>query len=638
MRLFLAIVIVLNSFVLIGQEIECDGAFYLVVYTESEGKSRLYKITGENYSYNYQEIPLSESRRLTALNYNLNDKHLYALDVNSLEVIKIEGDGNITSLGVPDNIDTSLEYSSGTFSPQSGGMLFSGFDPILQKDTKMYGLNFDRFYAGDLGVTGAFPVKITDLATDPMTGVIYGFNSLRATLMQTSISGGTTSYQYSAVQSSDIDALFFNPLGELYGYSPSSGLYAIDKSTGEINSLGKVVEGTHADACSCPYTFEFTKEITPKEIIPCEEFIVEYKFSNQMAIGQIVEEFRDTFPEGFEITNIETDLISTFSTVLPTEKNIIAIDLFIYLVGDNSIKLTVKAPENFRGEFGSSAIQSEFALAFSKQMKSDNPETETKADPTTASVISESEIDFTKSISYSCDGTSALVSSPISADTYLWSTGELDSIIEINEPGVYSLMTSNACLTYFDSIEIVDFPDARSFSLGEDKDIIQGETVNLEPDIAKGKISSIEWYVNEQKYNCENCHGLSLTPHEDSQVTAIMIDSDGCELEDNLEIRVKVIRDIFQPNVFTPNDDGVNDMFFLQTATVATVQEMKIYNRWGNLVYQKSNFPTNDQSEGWDGKLSANPMHNQVFVYIAVVVHPDGTKEELSGEVLMISN
>ncbi len=628
----------LGNFVLRAQEIECDGAFYLVVYTESEAKSRLYKVTGKDKSFDYQEIPLSETRRLTGLNYNLDDKFLYALDVNSLEIVRIDKSGNINSLGVPENLDTSLDYSSGTFSPQSGSMLFSGFDPTLEKDTKMYGLNIERFYAGNLGVTGAFPVKITDLATDPITGVIYGFNSLRSTLIETSISGGTTSYQYTAVQSSDIDALFFDPSGQLYGYSPSTGLYAIDKNEGTMTQLGKVVEGTHADGCSCPYTFEFNKEVSPKEIVPCEEFTVEYKFNNKMAVGQVVKEFRDTFPEGFEIVNVETDLIYTFTEILDTEKNIIAIDLFIYLVGENSIKLKVKAPENFIGEFGSRGLQSDFATAFGVVMKTDDPGTELFEDPTIARIIDATEIDFTDHIIYSCDGLVATINSPIGSDTYEWSNGSTESSITTEDEGWYSLKTSNECIYYFDSVEIRSFPGQKELDLGDEIEVEAGDSILIKLDDIFGLPMSVDWYLDNESIDCKDCSEIWVKPNTDAMLTIDLVDEQGCNFSDQLQINLIVRREVYQANAFTPNNDGFNDFFYIQTASPAQIKNMKVFDRWGNVVFDKSDFPANDEMEGWQGMTKESSINNSVFVYVADIIYTDGVEEQLSGEVLMISN
>jgi len=199
-------------------------------------------------------------------------------------------------------------------------------------------------------------------------------------------------------------------------------------------------------------------------------------------------------------------------------------------------------------------------------------------------------------------------------------------------------MVSNDCLSYFDSIEVVGFPVAKSFSLGGDQEIRLGESVYLEPDIPEESINIIEWFVDGNKLECDNCTGVNLNPIEDVKVLAVLIDRDGCEQEDEINISVNAIREVYQANVFTPNNDGVNDRFYLQTATIATVQEIRIFNRWGNLVFEKYDFPTNDQSQGWNGNLDERTMRSNVFVYTADIVFPDGAVQKITGEILMISN
>lgn len=624
------------SLSLIAQEFECDGSFYMVIYTESVGNSILYKIDEAGSDFKYEKIELSEARRLTGLNYNVNDKFLYALDVNSFEIVKIESTGKLTSLGIPENIDQTLIYSGATFSAEAG-MIFTAYDPAFEKDTKIYSLDFDRFYAGFLGVTGAHPVKAMDFATDPYTGVIYGFDQLRTTLIQSSVSGGMTSLNYPPSGVSDIDALFFNQAGKLFAYSPSMGMYAIDKGSGEFTRLRKVPEGTSADGCSCPFTYTFEKTITPREIVPCQEFTVEYSFANRMAIGQIIDEFRDTFPVGFEVVDIKTNLISTFTKIIPDDSNIVALDLFIYLVGDNKIEVTMRAPDSYVGEFGSNAHQLDFPLAYGVRMVSDDPLTDIELDPSVAKVISEQEIDFTNYVTYSCDGNTAMINSPIDSETYEWGNGSTEESISTQETGWYSLRANNDCINYYDSVEIKSFPGLKDFDLGDDLELVFGDSVyvNLGEDFSN---ASVEWYYDNALIDCDNCEGIWIKPEDTGTLHANIVDDQGCEYTDQLNVSLLIKREVFQANVFTPNDDGINDYFFIQTAGVAEIKNMSVYNRWGNLVFEKSNFPSNDESQGWNGMVNETSLNNSVFVYVVDILYPDGMEDRLSGEVLMIAN
>ncbi len=67
--------------------------------------------------------------------------------------------------------------------------------------------------------------------------------------------------------------------------------------------------------------------------------------------------------------------------------------------------------------------------------------------------------------------------------------------------------------------------------------------------------------------------------------------------------------ELFVPNVFSPNEDGHNDEF-KPRGTEPYEYEMRIYDRWGNLVFSSDKI-----DEGWDGTFNGKPMNSAVFVY-----------------------
>jgi gliding motility-associated-like protein len=71
------------------------------------------------------------------------------------------------------------------------------------------------------------------------------------------------------------------------------------------------------------------------------------------------------------------------------------------------------------------------------------------------------------------------------------------------------------------------------------------------------------------------------------------------------------------PNVFSPNGDGQNDMYFLNTQNVVKL-ELQIFNRWGNLLFEKTaddlvNVPSNNPK--WDGKINGGLANEGVYFY-----------------------
>jgi len=109
-------------------------------------------------------------------------------------------------------------------------------------------------------------------------------------------------------------------------------------------------------------------------------------------------------------------------------------------------------------------------------------------------------------------------------------------------------------------------------------------------------------------------------------------DAAGCYGEDNIIITIfKTGPDIFVPSAFTPNGDGLNDIIKPIPVGVQYINFFRIYNRWGQLVYE-----TNEIGQGWDGKLKGVPQSTNVYVYTVQGVDYLGNKIFRKGTVTLI--
>lgn len=88
--------------------------------------------------------------------------------------------------------------------------------------------------------------------------------------------------------------------------------------------------------------------------------------------------------------------------------------------------------------------------------------------------------------------------------------------------------------------------------------------------------------------------------------------------------------EIYIPNVFTPNNDGKNDVFLVYGTTIASVK-MNIYTQWGQLIYQ-----VNSTTTGWDGTYKGVAQPSGVYVYMIEVESSDGKKVMKKGTVTLI--
>jgi gliding motility-associated-like protein len=92
----------------------------------------------------------------------------------------------------------------------------------------------------------------------------------------------------------------------------------------------------------------------------------------------------------------------------------------------------------------------------------------------------------------------------------------------------------------------------------------------------------------------------------------------------------------FIPNTFSPNNDGQNDVFYVRGRGIERIQSIRIFNRWGQPVFEKRDFMANDKSAGWDGTLKGKPADQDVYVYVIEVICENATIIPFRGNVALI--
>ncbi|HEY3386585.1 MAG TPA: gliding motility-associated C-terminal domain-containing protein, partial [Saprospiraceae bacterium] len=136
---------------------------------------------------------------------------------------------------------------------------------------------------------------------------------------------------------------------------------------------------------------------------------------------------------------------------------------------------------------------------------------------------------------------------------------------------------------------------------------------------------------------CTNCPTLELEAYLAGQITLEAYDERGCYSEDAITFQVVRERDVYVPNVFSPNGDGLNDYLTLFTdADVTEITLMEVYTRWGDLVFHKEHFDPNIPTEGWDGKFRGETLNPGVYVYRMNILYGDGLEDHLAGDVTII--
>jgi gliding motility-associated-like protein len=132
--------------------------------------------------------------------------------------------------------------------------------------------------------------------------------------------------------------------------------------------------------------------------------------------------------------------------------------------------------------------------------------------------------------------------------------------------------------------------------------------------------------------SCANCANPTATPTETTTYMVTAVDEFGCSATASVTITVFQENKSILPNAFSPNGDGVDDIFHVTGKNIVSV-DLYIYNRWGNEVYTATDIST---EEGWDGKYKGMDVEIAVFVYYANVRYSDGKEEFLRGNVTVV--
>ena len=185
------------------------------------------------------------------------------------------------------------------------------------------------------------------------------------------------------------------------------------------------------------------------------------------------------------------------------------------------------------------------------------------------------------------------------------------------------------------SVTVSDAP-ALGFDLGPDLELEQGDSVFLSP-VADFMVSGLE--ANPIEGILVGLDGtLLVKPDQTTTYQFTAISTDGCRVSDELTITVTIppvpIPMVFIPDAFSPNGDGVNDTFTVYgDGLVVNVKSMRIFDRWGSLLYSAENLSPNEEGQGWQGQGLGQSLVTGLYIYFVEVEYEDGHTEIFKGEV-----
>jgi gliding motility-associated-like protein len=200
-------------------------------------------------------------------------------------------------------------------------------------------------------------------------------------------------------------------------------------------------------------------------------------------------------------------------------------------------------------------------------------------------------------------------------------------------PGHYSLIVKDAnCCESTDTATLAG-PLIPNIELGQDLTVNLAESAQIQ--LAQDTpLDSFLWSL-KPGLSCYNCPQPIATPFETTTYTLTVEAPGGCTDIDSLTVFVLKVRDVYVPNVFSPNDDGENDRFTVYGGPEVSEVKLEVYSRWGELIF-RSIGAANDEQKGWDGTYRGSPLPSGVSVWRAEILFVDGVTLPYEGDVTVI--
>ena len=229
-------------------------------------------------------------------------------------------------------------------------------------------------------------------------------------------------------------------------------------------------------------------------------------------------------------------------------------------------------------------------------------------------------------------------------DKYIWAPAQsLDDNFSAN-PMASPKITTTYLVTGYDAYSCFSSTSQVRISVGEkplidlgpDRIEAAGTVIPLSVKTNGVPIKSYLWTPSDN-LDCADCPNPNATIKNNISYSLLATTAFGCEATDIINIKsICENTQVFIPNSFTPDGDGLNDILMVRGKGIAKVKSFRIFNRLGEVVFEKSDFPANEPSYGWNGTIRGQVGPAAVYVYTAEVICENGLSFIYKGNVTIL--
>lgn len=198
-----------------------------------------------------------------------------------------------------------------------------------------------------------------------------------------------------------------------------------------------------------------------------------------------------------------------------------------------------------------------------------------------------------------CNGKTLTLKVPAAAgSTYRWQDGSRQSTLTVQKEGQYLIQVTQASCVASDSI-YVRYVRPPELDLGPDQSLCGAQLFTIQPTLSEGNFSWLDQVTGiERTVSSSGVYRASVQNDCATVLDSVLIDYEACECI------------LYAPSSFTPNGDGLNDLFLAYGCGDITITSLAVFDRWGEIIFQTSNAPFQ-----WDGQYRGELCEVGVYAW-----------------------
>jgi len=166
--------------------------------------------------------------------------------------------------------------------------------------------------------------------------------------------------------------------------------------------------------------------------------------------------------------------------------------------------------------------------------------------------------------------------------------------------------------------------------LGPDITLTKGDSVQIQPVVSNIGVSEVQWNL---PFLAPDLSPFWIKPDTSTLIEVTVADTSGCIYSDEVLITVIETASFYIPNVFSPNDDQIND----QLTVITNIPDdrllsFEIFDRWGGMLYRQ----INNQPFNWNGKADGQFLNPGVYVYKLTYKDDRDNQAVILGDITLI--